>query len=57
MTIPRAAHEKRWRDIEELLESGISVLASLNTQYVTELQDEVALITSKRPVESVPQLH
>jgi two-component system sensor histidine kinase KdpD len=50
-----STHEKSWQDIEELLESGISVLASLNTQFVAELQDEVALITGKRPVESVPR--
>jgi two-component system sensor histidine kinase KdpD len=48
-------HEKRWQDIEELLESGISVLASLNTQYVTELQDEVESITGRRSNESVPR--
>lgn len=52
---PGSKHEKRWQDIEELLESGISVLASLNTQYVAELQDEVESITGIRPQESVPR--
>ena len=52
---PGSKHEKRWQDIEELLESGISVLASVNTQYVAELQDEVESITGTRPPESVPR--
>jgi two-component system sensor histidine kinase KdpD len=52
---PGSSHEKRWQDIEELLEAGISVLTSLNTQYVAELQDEIETITGTRPLESVPR--
>jgi two-component system, OmpR family, sensor histidine kinase KdpD len=52
---PGGAHEKRWQDVEELLESGISVLATINLQYIAELQDEVAAITGSRQSETVPR--
>ena len=48
----RTAH--RWQEIEELLEAGISVITSVNLQYIAELQDEVAAITGKRRTETVP---
>jgi two-component system, OmpR family, sensor histidine kinase KdpD len=47
-------HPERWQEIEELLEAGISVVTSVNLHYIRELQDEVAGITGKRPVETVP---
>ena len=52
---PGSSHEKRWQDVEEILESGISVLATINLQYIAELQDEVALITGNRHSETVPR--
>jgi len=47
-------HAHRWQQIEELLEAGISVITSINLQYIEELQEEVAHITGKRPAETVP---
>src|SRR5262245_20811649 len=47
-------HTHRWQQIEELLEAGISVITSVNLQYIEELQEEVAAITGKRPAETVP---
>src|SRR5262249_27654096 len=44
----------RWQEIEELLEAGISVVTTINLQYVAEMQDEVEQITGKRPAETVP---
>src|SRR5437016_9272414 len=51
---PGNRHPERWQEIEELLNAGISVMTSVNMHYVRELQDEVAAITGKRPVEIVP---
>src|SRR5262245_14319303 len=48
----RYAH--RWQEIDELLHAGISVVTSINLQYIEELQEEVARITGKRPAETVP---
>ncbi len=48
----RQAH--RWQEIEELLEAGISVITSINLQYIEEMREEVAQITGKRPTETVP---
>src|ERR1017187_2059977 len=31
---PGAAHEQRWQDVEELLDGGISVITSINLQFV-----------------------
>jgi len=47
-------HAHRWQEIDELLRSGISVMTSINLQYIQEMQDEVACITGKRPAETVP---
>jgi two-component system, OmpR family, sensor histidine kinase KdpD len=51
---PGSRHDERWQEIEELLEAGISVITSVNLQYIEELQDEVGSITGKRPSETVP---
>jgi two-component system sensor histidine kinase KdpD len=52
---PGSRHAERWQEIGELLENGISVVTSVNLQYIKEFQDEVAAITGKRPIETVPQ--
>src|SRR5262249_51892940 len=51
---PGSRHAERWREIEELLDAGISVVTSINLHYIREFQDEVAAITGKRPAETVP---
>ncbi len=45
----------RWQDIEELLENGISVLTSLNVQYIDELKEQARTITGKAPHHTVPR--
>jgi len=52
---PGSLHPKRWQDVEHLLSSGISVLASVNLQHIAERQDEVEKITGKRVTETVPE--
>lgn len=48
-------HSKRWQDVEELLVSGVSVLASVNLQYIEECREQVGRITGKRVTETVPK--
>ncbi len=52
---PGARNAHRWQDIEELLSSGISVITSVNLQYVKERQKEVEAIRGKVVRESVPE--
>ncbi len=46
---------ERWQDVEELLTAGISVLTSINVQYIRELQPQVEAIRGKRVDDSVPE--
>jgi two-component system sensor histidine kinase KdpD len=45
----------RWQDVEQLLEAGISVIATVNLQYLEKLSDEVASITGKRVSCTIPR--
>ncbi|MBX6754161.1 MAG: universal stress protein [Thermorudis peleae] len=47
-------HAKRWQDVEELLEHGISVLSTLNIQHIESLADIVESITGVVIRERVP---
>lgn len=51
---PSSRHEKRWQDAEELLASGISILASVNLQYIDEYREDVEKITGKSVAEVLP---
>src|ERR1700736_4298817 len=42
---PGSRHPKRYLDVQELLEAGIDVYATLNIQHVESLNDVVAKIT------------
>ena len=52
--IPGTEHEKRWQDIEDLLEAGISVITTVNIQHLESLNDVVESITGVRQRETVP---
>ena len=52
---PGGRHAKRYQDVEELLDAGISVLTSINLQYMSEQQEFVQSITGRRTGETVPQ--
>ena len=47
-------HEKRWQDIEELLEAGIDVVTTVNIQHLESLNDVVQRITGIVQCETVP---
>ncbi len=42
---PGSRHEKRWQDVQELLDHGITVISTLNIQHVESLADIVETIT------------
>lgn len=47
-------HEKRYQDIEELLEAGIDVYTTMNVQHFESINDTVARITGVRTQETLP---
>lgn len=51
---PGSVHTKRWQDVQQLIEFGISVITTINLQYIEESQNEVEQITGKRAVFGVP---
>lgn len=52
--VPGCRHEKRWQDVEELLEAGIDVYTTVNVQHFESLNDVVAQITGITVRETVP---
>ncbi len=44
----------RWQDVEQLLEAGISVISSVNIQYIDDLRDRVERITHKNVKQTIP---
>jgi len=51
---PGLHNPTRWQDVQDLLNAGIKVIASINIQYVAELQKDVEEITGKHVTETVP---
>jgi two-component system sensor histidine kinase KdpD len=47
-------HEKRWQDVEELLDAGINVITTVNVQHLESLNDVVEAITGVHQRETVP---
>jgi two-component system sensor histidine kinase KdpD len=52
--VPGSRHEKRWQDVEELLEAGITVISTVNVQHLESLNDVVEQITGVKQRETVP---
>ena len=52
--VPGSRHEKRWEDVEELLEAGISVISTMNVQHLESLNDVVEQITGVKQRETIP---
>ncbi|WP_059012575.1 ATP-binding protein [Streptomyces specialis] len=51
---PGSRNEKRWQDVDELLDAGIDVISTLNVQHLESLGDAVEAITGVRQRETVP---
>ncbi len=52
---PGCRHPKRWRDVGELVNNGITVVTAINLQHIAEQQDAAEKITGKRPTQTVPE--
>ncbi len=52
--VPGSRNEKRWQDVEELLEAGIIVISTLNIQHLESLNDVVEEITGVKQQETIP---
>jgi two-component system sensor histidine kinase KdpD len=52
---PGSPNAHRWQDVEQLLDSGISVITTVNLQYLEKHQDEVERITGKRASCTIPR--
>lgn len=51
---PGVRHEKRWQDVETLLEAGIHVISTVNIQHLESVNDVVERITGVEQRETVP---
>jgi two-component system sensor histidine kinase KdpD len=52
--VPGGEHEKRWQDVEVLLEAGIDVITTVNIQHLESVNDVVEKITGITQQETVP---
>src|SRR5713226_3158936 len=52
---PGSRNPKRWQDVQELLDNGITVVTAVNLQHIAEQQDAVEKITCKRASQTVPE--
>jgi len=51
---PGSRNEKRYQDVEELLNNGINVISAINIQHIESLNNFVAGITKIKVAETVP---
>jgi two-component system sensor histidine kinase KdpD len=51
---PGSRHAKRFQDVQEILESGISVYTTLNVQHLESRSETVAQITGIIVHETIP---
>jgi two-component system sensor histidine kinase KdpD len=52
--VPGSRNEKRWQDVDELLESGIDVITTVNIQHLESLNDVVQRISGVEQRETIP---
>ncbi len=52
--VPGSTHQKRWQDVQDLLEAGINVISTVNLQHLESLNDVVERITGVAQHETVP---
>ncbi len=51
---PGSTHAKRWQDVADLLDAGISVITSVNLQHIEEKREQIEAITGKHVSQTVP---
>jgi two-component system sensor histidine kinase KdpD len=52
--VPGSKHEKRWEDVDQILDAGIDVISTLNIQHLESVNDVVEQITGIPQRETVP---
>jgi two-component system, OmpR family, sensor histidine kinase KdpD len=52
--VPGSKHRKRYDDVLEILDAGISVITAVNVQHIESLNDAIARITGVRVRETIP---
>jgi len=52
--VPGGLNDKRWQDVEELLEAGIDVVSCLNVQHLESLADKAGELSGVAVTETVP---
>jgi two-component system sensor histidine kinase KdpD len=52
---PGCRNAHRWQDVEELLQAGITVVGSVNLQYIEDQRDAVEKLTGKRVTQTIPR--
>src|SRR6476620_4254518 len=52
--VPGSCNEKRWQDVEQLLDAGIDVISTVNIQHLESLNDVITRITGIVQRETVP---
>lgn len=52
--VPGSKHEKRWQDVQDILDAGIDVITTINVQHIESLNDVVRGITGSTQKETVP---
>jgi two-component system sensor histidine kinase KdpD len=52
--VPGSRNAKRWQDVEELLDAGITVISTLNIQHLESLNDVIERITGVTQRETIP---
>ena len=52
--VPGSRNEKRWQDVEQLLDAGIDVISTVNIQHLESVNDVVEQITGITQRETIP---
>jgi two-component system sensor histidine kinase KdpD len=52
--VPGSKHNKRYEDVLEILDAGVSVITAVNVQHIESLNDAIARITGVRVRETIP---
>ena len=52
--VPGVENDKRWQDVQVLLDAGIDVLTTMNIQHLESLYDQMQQITGVRVRETIP---
>ena len=52
---PSSPNAHRWQDVEELLSAGITIVASVNLQYIDDQREAVEKLTGKRVTQTIPR--